>query len=328
MDFGEEGLNDTIDFCQGMNYIGAGSDLNSAKAPLFIKKNDIKIGILARCETQFGIASSERAGVAFIDSTLYQSIQALKLECDFIIVSIHGSVEMCPWPSPKWQDYLRSLIDVGANVVHGHHSHIPQGYEKYKDGFIFYGLGNFLVEPKSWSHYSNTLWSITPVIQFNKQGCSCLIKTAVIKEENQKIFVTSSKPEEYDQHLCYLKKCNAPLYDRNYLEGLWQESSIRMYNLWYSKWLGFTAKDKKVIVKLKKLMRNRLSKLKGKILNLDSSNSKDINQLLLWYHLFACESHKEVISTGLGVISGEVDDLRTNEISLIVDEMMPWSVEK
>lgn len=327
MDFGDNGLETTISACQNFSYkyLGAGNDITSAKTPIILNQNGIKIGILARCETQFGIASPWKSGVAFLDYTLYHSIQSLKSKCDFVIISIHGSAEMSPWPSPKWQDYLRSLIDTGADIIYGHHSHVPQGYENYKDRFIFYGLGNFLVDPGEWNHYSNTLWSITPIIKFDQAKLSCLIKTTVIEEINQKITVRESDEQEYEKHLFYLESCNAPLYNRQQLEGLWQEFSIRMYNSCYSQWLGFNRKQKNDQISLQKIIRSKIRNLKETIFNSNNpieSNHPTTNQLMLWYHLFACESHNDAISTALGVLSGEVDDLRTNDISLMIDEMI------
>jgi poly-gamma-glutamate synthesis protein (capsule biosynthesis protein) len=109
----------------------------------------LRIGVLGRCETQFGIAL-QRPGAAALDPTLYESIRKLKSEVDVVVLSVHGAAEMVPWPSPQWQDLLRSFVDCGADIVHGHHSHIPQGYEVYQGKIIFYGLGNFLVNPADW----------------------------------------------------------------------------------------------------------------------------------------------------------------------------------
>ncbi len=39
-----------------------------------------------------------------------------------------------------------AAIDAGADVVMGHHAHILQGIEFYRDGVIVYGLGNFAFE--------------------------------------------------------------------------------------------------------------------------------------------------------------------------------------
>jgi poly-gamma-glutamate synthesis protein (capsule biosynthesis protein) len=37
-----------------------------------------------------------------------------------------------------------ALVDAGADIVAGAHSHQPQPVERYRDGMIFYSLGNFI----------------------------------------------------------------------------------------------------------------------------------------------------------------------------------------
>ena len=44
----------------------------------------------------------------------------------------------------------RLAIDSGADLVIGNHPHVVQGYEKYKDKYIFYALGNFIFD-QMWS---------------------------------------------------------------------------------------------------------------------------------------------------------------------------------
>ena len=47
----------------------------------------------------------------------------------------------------------RAAIDAGADLVLGHHPHVPQGIEFYKEGVIAYSLGNFVFDlnlPKTW----------------------------------------------------------------------------------------------------------------------------------------------------------------------------------
>src|SRR5690625_5804116 len=44
----------------------------------------------------------------------------------------------------------KAMIDVGAEASIGKHSYVLSEVEKYKDGVIFYGLGNFIFD-QGWS---------------------------------------------------------------------------------------------------------------------------------------------------------------------------------
>src|SRR5512136_2887698 len=74
MDYGEDGLLETINSCRnvGAEIIGAGTNLEHASQPVMRACGNIKVGILACCETQFGIASGRRAGVSPISPRIYQ----------------------------------------------------------------------------------------------------------------------------------------------------------------------------------------------------------------------------------------------------------------
>ncbi|MBK8078814.1 MAG: CapA family protein [Saprospiraceae bacterium] len=41
---------------------------------------------------------------------------------------------------------VKGFDDEGVNFIVGCHSHCVQGGEKYKDGYIVYGLGNFICQ--------------------------------------------------------------------------------------------------------------------------------------------------------------------------------------
>jgi len=335
MDYGESALFHTIDVCRdlGIPTVGAGEYLEKACSPLIIEVNELKVGIIGRCETQFGVASSVRPGVSALDSTVYSAITHLKKRVDIVILSIHGASEMCPWPSPKWQDLLRSYIDVGCNIVHGHHAHVPQGYEDYNGGVIFYGLGNFLVSYKEWQAHPNTLWSVIAELDIDSStDFKQTIKTSVIDQAEESVLIRQSTSYEFQNHLDYLAIANKPLQNRTLLTGLWQESAIRMYYLWYSGWLGFAQPSNRFtnsvsvrlfLGKLKNSLGYKFARIKPITKNVSPSRQ----QLLTWYHLFACESHCEAIVTALGVLGGELDDLRTTETKAIVDKMMPWSTQ-
>ncbi|NMG60259.1 CapA family protein [Geitlerinema sp. P-1104] len=323
MDYGWEGLQHTREQCEAVPFrcLGGGQADQQAKAPIMIDQDGIRIGILARCETQFGVASEFRPGVAALDSYLHQDIQTLKQDCDIVLLSIHAGAEICPWPSPQWQNYLKSLIDAGADIIHGHHSHVPQGYELYKQGIIFYGVGNFIANPKLWSRHRHGTWSLVPTLTIENNQLTHAIKTVVLESHGDEIIIRSSTPQEAQIHQHYLDQCNAPLQEPDLLDSVWQEASVQMYKSFYGDYLELSRSERKTKFRPVPFARKHLGRLKRKL-----TNSPSQKQLLLWYHLFACETHRDVIATALGVLGGELEDKRTEQSRAIVQEMMPRMV--
>jgi len=79
-------------------------------------------------------------------------IGCLAAQADAVAVAIHWGVPTY-WLSPfqgllaEYQQPLgRALIDAGADIVFGHHSHSLHGIEIYHGRPIFYSVGNFLYE--------------------------------------------------------------------------------------------------------------------------------------------------------------------------------------
>lgn len=240
MDYGAKGLKYAFDQIQHSKayHCGAAENLNASRKPLIIEHEGMKLAINSLCETQFGIASAERPGASPIYATIYQTIKELRDKCDLLIVSLHAAAEMSPWPSPSRQDLCRSLVDCGADIVHGHHSHVPQGWEEYKHGYIFYRLGNLCVDPAAWSTYPNAMWSLTPKLIASKSTLEIEIKTSTIQSlEPDKIEILDSSSNLTNVHSRYLNRCNQPLADRSLLKGLWQETSIDLYLKHFGPWL-------------------------------------------------------------------------------------------
>ncbi|MFR5582577.1 MAG: CapA family protein [[Clostridium] scindens] len=60
-----------------------------------------------------------------------------------IIVNFHWGIEREYLPNDTQKKLAHLAIDEGADLVIGHHPHVLQGVEKYKDKYIAYSLGNF-----------------------------------------------------------------------------------------------------------------------------------------------------------------------------------------
>ena len=311
MDFGTEGVNQTIEACKtaGILYSGVGTGTNLE--PLIIQKDDNKIAIISVCEKQFQAAQIEKLGIKTLSPEIYKLILDLKKENHFIIISFHRGSEHFRCPSPKYQELLKSFIDIGADVIYGHHSHIVQGYQEYQHGLIFYGLGNFIVSPEQWPD-KNNLWSLTAHINIdNNKIKDYEVIPCEITENNEDTLNLFPITTDYTKK--YIYDCNLPLKDKKLLTAIWQEYSVMYYENSLIYLLGH--KIGRIILREKY---SKTLKHFVKILKREEKTSlvDFLNQYrnLVFYHFFSCESHHEIIETALGIKSGEIEDLR-NQIS-------------
>ena len=150
LDHGEEGLLNTIQTLNRHNirYIGAGRNINEASEPYFQTISNKNICILSYAEHEHSIATKYTAGanpLSIIDFS--KRIIQLRKECDFIILLYHGGKEYYFYPTPNQKELMEYFVDMGVNVIVCQHSHVPGAIQKYKNGVIIYGQGNFVFDP-------------------------------------------------------------------------------------------------------------------------------------------------------------------------------------
>ena len=74
---------------------------------------------------------------------LREQIKKYKADNTIIIVSVHWGIERDKVPA-GWQKWIaHEMIDDGADLIIGHHSHTLQGIESYHGKYTAYSLGNF-----------------------------------------------------------------------------------------------------------------------------------------------------------------------------------------
>ena len=127
---------------------GAGDNLEEASKAFFYLENDIQYAILAfgweviSCKaatsTKPGINPLEYNNVIKQIDSFFESYPGTKLICIF-----HWDYEFEIYPQPSHTQLAFKLIDKGVEAIIGHHPHIVQGFESYKNKPIFYSLGNF-----------------------------------------------------------------------------------------------------------------------------------------------------------------------------------------
>ena len=152
MDCGHHGLTETLNVLakNEIQWFGAGKDLKQASSPFILEFSAGRIAFLAYSYKAWDVPStaavnSPGANPLNLEDAKRQ-IGALRDKGFIVCTSYHGGNEHFRIPNPKYMTILRELVKAGANLVIGHHAHVFQGIEIYKNSIIAYGLGNFFVE--------------------------------------------------------------------------------------------------------------------------------------------------------------------------------------
>jgi poly-gamma-glutamate capsule biosynthesis protein CapA/YwtB (metallophosphatase superfamily) len=170
-DFGSTNNTKTIELykSEGIEYFGGGLNSEDASKPYITEIDGNKIGFLGYnyydaivTRGTNALAGSNKAGAnPYSESKMKSDIESIRDEVDVIIVDLQfqecysyppGDViyPICYKPISNQTSTFRKAIDFGADIVIGTQAHQPQTYELYKDGVIFYGLGNLFFDQSMW----------------------------------------------------------------------------------------------------------------------------------------------------------------------------------
>lgn len=153
IDYGYDAFYDTMDNLDNykIKYVGAGRNIEDAMEVKYITTNGIKIGFMGSTsilgKSNWG-ASEDKSGVLAFQEKNYEkimnAIKDAKKNCDYLVFSVHWGLEYTNNPTKEQIRLAHQLVDNGVDVVLGHHPHVLQGVEYYKDAIIYYSVGNFI----------------------------------------------------------------------------------------------------------------------------------------------------------------------------------------
>ncbi|MFA0712126.1 CapA family protein [Vibrio splendidus] len=171
-DYGYNGLKKTIKAIEEIEclHLGAGKDHKEAYRELVLDDGDVSVAFISAGENEFGCMGDKEniPGYAWILSNkIEDKVRDLKNRVDKVIIISHAGLEDVDVPLALWRDKYRRFIDIGADLVIGHHPHVPQGYETYKSRQIFYSLGNFFFDYDRKNKVTDDSYSL--VLDINKQ---------------------------------------------------------------------------------------------------------------------------------------------------------------
>ena len=150
MDAGAFGLEKTLEEAARakVSTIGAGMDIASAAKPVILQEAGgigiFGVGYRRGCKP----AGEDQAGCFLWNDMerIKEVISQIKAQCRWCIMVVHGGEEFTALPSPYTRERYLQYLDFGADIIVGHHPHVPMNYELLGDKAIFYSLGNFIFD--------------------------------------------------------------------------------------------------------------------------------------------------------------------------------------
>ena len=150
LDFASPGFKSTLRTLDGLGIRAAGVQYRQEQVqdPVVVNVGELKVGFLAynaHGDEHRDIEYRPRA-FTYRRKDALADVKRARDEVDLLVVSMHWGPELAhlPWP---WQETdAKAFIDAGAGLVLGHHPHVIQPYEQYKDGLIVYSSGDFIFD--------------------------------------------------------------------------------------------------------------------------------------------------------------------------------------
>lgn len=198
MDYGIEAFVDSLERLKeaGISYVGGSTTKVDAQTVVVEIVKGIKVGMVAYTTKGSSVwqAGKGNSRFSWMDSTklpqLEKDIETARLYSDILVVSFHFGEEYQKEPSEIQKLLSRVAIDAGADLVIGHHSHVVQLIEQYKDGWIAYGLGNFIFDQ---GFSPETMVGLALRVEVDKEGIISVIplKVDISKEFQPTILIES-----------------------------------------------------------------------------------------------------------------------------------------
>ena len=216
LDYGNEALFDTIAFLEDecIGHVGAGKDIEAARKPEIFKKGDTSIGFLAYNEFSYYfwsyqekrkfVAEEDLPGTAPMDlAPIIDDVKELKSRVDLVAVSLHWGIEESNMETDEQRRIAHALIDAGADIIIGHHPHVLQGIEIYRDRPIFYSLGNYIFDQNDENNKQGMVAEIE-IVQGNMTSLS--LHPLYVKDKREPIVPEGEKLREIMNKISLLSK--------------------------------------------------------------------------------------------------------------------------
>lgn len=226
-DSGIEGFRATRELLKNNNisYVGAGENIREARQELAFEVNGIKFALFAISEGEDMLGATENSfGVRPWEvQNLAEQIRLARSEYDIILVSAHCGLEYQPYPSFYVYEAFKLWAEAGADMIIGHHPHVPQGMTCFGKTPAYFSLGNFVFyQPVKFLHRKTGYFL---EIEADKNGVVSHTPIPYRIEENHLRLLDDSEVSEFES---LFAKLSAPLAEETSAKAAW--NSVLAYN--------------------------------------------------------------------------------------------------
>jgi hypothetical protein len=131
----------------GISTVGGGTCIESITKPWIWEGPAGKVGILnwvtPETHPEPPVSSAVGPNLWPGDDATERQIACLRKIVNWVVVYIHWSDELFPYPRPADRALAKKLVEWGADAVIGNHSHVVRGFEEIHGRPVFYSLGNY-----------------------------------------------------------------------------------------------------------------------------------------------------------------------------------------
>jgi poly-gamma-glutamate synthesis protein (capsule biosynthesis protein) len=151
---GDRAFFDTLDNLRrvGILPVGAGKNHAEAMQPVVATVNGVRFGIVSLGQIEpMAFAGEDKPGIAVLNKeNLEAAIQHARQVSDVVIAMPHWGPEDVAVPNWIQRNIAQQLVDAGADLVVGNHTHVVQAIQEIDGVPVFYGLGNFVFD-QTWA---------------------------------------------------------------------------------------------------------------------------------------------------------------------------------
>ncbi|KAJ5496925.1 Capsule synthesis protein CapA [Penicillium fimorum] len=187
LDFGTEGLTETVQTLQEANiaYAGAGETADDARKPAVLHlprlsepvEQDQRYAVHVYSASDHPRVWASVSGFNLFDYTsdmrarLREMLNSEESKPALKVFSVHWGPNYSWEPDGRITSLAHFLIDeCGVDIVHGHSSHHVQGVEVYHGKLVIYGCGDFVDDYALNDEYRNDLGALWRVVVKEKGG--------------------------------------------------------------------------------------------------------------------------------------------------------------